>query len=96
MTTNEAQAKAEAAIAKAKQMLDANQLTAVEMNRVMTDGRNQYTVNVGGVFSARTEAEFMLLEVFNSLPLGEAADDYEHPVAKWMQAEAAKLGITLE
>jgi hypothetical protein len=96
MTTNEAQSKAEAAIAKAQQMLTANVATVVEMDRTMTDGRNTYTRNVGGVFSARTEAEFMLLEVFNSLPLGEAADDYEHPAARWMQDEAAKLGITLE
>lgn len=84
------QAKAEAAIAKAQAMLSENKLTVVEMDRVMTDGRNEYTRNVGGAFSARTEAEFMLLEAFNNIALDNEATE------QWMQAEAAKLGITLE
>jgi hypothetical protein len=96
MNESSPKVQAEAAIEKAKAMLAANKPTAVEMDRVMTDGNNAYTVNVGGSISARTEAQFMLLEVFNSLPLGAPEDDYDSAEMKWMQAEAAKLGITLE
>lgn len=87
---NENRIKAETAIKNAKEILAANKINVVEMDRVMTDGRNQYTRNVGGSFSARTEAEYMLMEVFGDLDIKDSETE------EWMQAEAAKLGITLE
>lgn len=95
MNKTEHQIKAEAAIERAKAMLTENKSVAVEISRTMTDGRNTYTRNVGGVFSARTEAEFMLYNTFNALPVGDGEETY-CDAAKFMQAEATKLGITLE
>lgn len=86
MNTN--QAKAEAAIEKAKAILAANERTSVEMDRVMTDGRNQYAVNVGGTFSARTEAEYILRAAYSETPFGDSSAD-------WLEVEAAKLGVEL-
>jgi hypothetical protein len=82
------QLKAEAAISNAKAILAADEKTVVEMDRIATDGNNQYTVNVGAVFSARTEVEHLLKAAYSETPFGD-------PSADWLEAEAAKLGFEL-
>lgn len=96
---NEYQIKAEAAVMKAKAILTENKVTVIEMDRVMTDGNNEYTRNVSGSFSAQTEAQFYLTEAVNSmvLPFGASTEDCANFIAAldWMEVEAAKLGFEI-
>ncbi len=84
----------EAIIAKAKAILSEGKSTSMEMSRVMTDGRNEYTHNIGGVFSARTEMEFYLKEECRKFMNSGAFSELE-PALDWMTEEAAKLGVEL-